>query len=140
MRKDAIVTNTDRADGVDAFLREFADRMGLSLAPEPDGDGAATVAGDLICNILHWVEKNDSNGRLAALQAMRSGIGHYVSESGIDYGAEFVDELGPDAYVSIEVTCNGETWTSETGQSPEIERHEPVGRQDDIFRPGGGVS
>src|SRR5690606_4898660 len=124
MSDPRIVTNADRARDIEPPLREFAARTGLDIAPEPDGDGPATVAGDMICNILHWVAINSEHGQLDALRAIRSGIGHFASESAIDYGADIVDELGPDAHVSIEVLCDGEIWTSETGSDPEIESPE----------------
>lgn len=118
MTERRIVTNADRARDIEPALRAFAKRMGM------EEEDAATVAGDMICNILHWVALGSEHGRLDALRAMRSGIGHFASESAIDYDAEEVDDLGPDAHVSIEVLCDGEIWTSETGCDPEIESPE----------------
>ena len=61
-------------------------------------------------------------GREAALDAVRSGISHFVSESNIDYSQpeDEVDQLGPDAWVTINVSCNDEVWHASTGLGSEI--------------------
>lgn len=111
-------TNEDRAEQVAGALGAFAAESGLGIGL--DSDGPITVAGDMIASILHWVESQHPDGRKAALDAVKSGIGHYVSESNIDYGAQEVDELGPDAWVTIDVQCNGQTWAAATAQESEI--------------------
>ncbi|WP_454287210.1 hypothetical protein [Rhizobium arsenicireducens] len=96
-------------------LRAFAAATGLN--PAVDADGPATVAGDMICNILHWVEEQSPEGALDALYAVRCGIGHYVTESSI---TDPEDELGPDSHVGITVHCDGKVWTSFTATGAEI--------------------
>ena len=103
-------TNEERVVGVQPILVAFARKTGLD--PRPKRDGPVTVAGDMIAHILHWVEANA--GREAALDAVKAGLSHYVTESNIDYSREVVDELGPDASVEIAVNCNGETWSAWT--------------------------
>ena len=115
----SMMTNDKRADEVEAALLVFAERTGLD--PDPvEGDGPVTVAGDMIASILHWV--SGKLGREAALDAVRSGIGHFVSESNIDYSQpeDEVDQLGPDAWVTIKVSCNDEVWHARTGLGSEI--------------------
>lgn len=114
MGKNRTMDNKQRARQVNDALLAFARETGLD--PSHDGDGPQTVAGDFICGVLHWVEQNLEGGRKAALVAARHGIGHYLSESHIDYGSPDHDELGPEAHVAIEASCNGEdieTWTGE---------------------------
>lgn len=110
-------TNEDRVHDIDADVKGFARRMGLH--PEIDADGPVCVAGDMICNILHWVERR-AGSREAALEAMRSGLGHYVTESSIDYSQSEVDELGPESRVEITIDCDGATWRTETWGATEI--------------------
>jgi hypothetical protein len=108
------MSNEKRADEVDPALLVFAEKMGLD--PDPlEGDGPVTVAGDMIAGILHWV--SGKLGRQAALNAVRSGIGHFVTESNIDYSLpeDEVDQLGPEAWVCLKVECNDEVWHSRTG-------------------------
>ncbi len=107
-----MMDNEDRAWSVQEYLIKFADEMGLK--PDLDADGPVTVAGDMICNILHWVAQNHPEGYAAALDAARSGLGHFSSEFRIDYDADDVDELGPEADVQITIRCDGEYWQSET--------------------------
>lgn len=106
--------NTDRAAAVAESIANFAAEMGLR------GEDPETIAGDMISNILHWVAIKADN-RETGLIAARYGIAHYVTESGIDYTDPEADEVGPEAYVSISVACDGETWTSGTAAETAIE-------------------
>lgn len=107
-----MMDNPQRAASVSAFLDSFAKAMGL------ENEDPCTIAGDMIGNILHWVtDAVDGEGRIGALKAMKSGIGHYVTEQSITIEG---DELGPDSHVSIKATCDGKTWCSVTGSTPEI--------------------
>lgn len=106
--------NHDRAASVSEALHNFADAMGLKISIA--GDGPATVAGDMITNILHWVQEQHPDGKQAALTAMICGVGAYVQETITP------DDLGPDAYATITVTCHGELWTGATDQPPSITR------------------
>jgi hypothetical protein len=110
------MTNEERAAQVEGALEAFAQATGLEI----EADGPETVAGDMIAGILHWVQSISGGERNCALNAARSGIGHYVTESNIDYAAKEVDELGPDAFVTIYVACDGENWWSTTGQGTVI--------------------
>jgi len=103
-------TNKDRVQAVEQAILSFAEEMGLD--PDMDADGPVTVAGDMIANILHWVQQQDS--RISALKAAKSGIGNYVTEQYIDYNADEVDELGPQSSVCITVLCNDQVWESNT--------------------------
>ena len=111
-------SNEDRAADVDLCLGVFAKKMGLD--PYSNADGPITVAGDMIASILHWVQSNDPDGKKAAITAAKNGIGHYVTESYIDYATDEVCELGPDASVEIKVHCNDEVWLVESGIDAEI--------------------
>ena len=113
-----MMTNDARAESVAAFVEQFADEMGLN--PDPAADGPECAAGDLICNILHWVQA-ETQSRESALEAVRSGISHYITESCIDYEAECVDEVGPDAFVDIEASCDGSIWKSRTAAGSQID-------------------
>lgn len=100
--------NSARALSVDAFALKFASDMGLE--PHPDFDGPETVVGDFISNLLHWAMYNGLS-KEEALKAAKSGIGNFITETHIDYGANEVDELGPDTFVSIVTECMGERIT-----------------------------
>lgn len=115
-----IFTNFDWVDSVDDLVMTFNKRQGLN------GEDTATLISDLICNLLHWARHHgeDSDPRLVALDAMRRGISSYVTESYIDYDAEEVDELGPEAFVEISVSCNGESWDSSTREGSTIATEE----------------
>jgi len=113
----AKMTNEERATQVEGALEAFAQATGLVT----DADGPETVAGDMIAGILHWVQSISGGERECALNAARQGIAHYVTETNIDYSAEDVDEVGPDAFVTINVSCDGEDWTSVAGQGTSIE-------------------
>lgn len=117
-----MMTNEDRVEDITSSVMAFAARMGL--APELDADGPVTVAGDMIASILHWVQQ-ETGKREDALDAVRSAVGHYATESYIDYSAVPVDELGPHSYVSITVECNGDTWHTQTAVPAWIEG-EPI--------------
>ena len=39
-----------------------------------------------------------------------------MSESFIDYEADWIDELGPEAFIEVYASCNGEVWHSQTGE------------------------
>lgn len=111
------MTNEERVESVDALVIHFANAMGIQ------NEGPTTMAGDLICNVLHWVQartEDNDESRQSALDAARSGIGHYVTETNIDYDADVVDELGPDAFVEITVDCNGANWNSRSGAGTTI--------------------
>lgn len=111
------MTNEERAQSVELLATRFAKAMGI------ENEDAVTIAGDLICNLLHWVQAqcdDTDESRQFALDAARSGIGHYVTETNIDYDADVVDELGPDAFVEITVDCNGANWSSRTGAGTAI--------------------
>ncbi|EFO30116.1 hypothetical protein TRICHSKD4_3691 [Roseibium sp. TrichSKD4] len=115
-----MMTNEDRVDDIGPSVEDFALRMGLSIEVEP-GD----VAGDLIAAVLHWLQANTDceehpDPRLAALDAARRGIGHYITETNIDYSAEEVDELGPDSFVAIDANCNGQRWLVTPHIKPDI--------------------
>lgn len=101
------------------MIRAYGEMTGCD--PAPDADGPQTVCGDLVADILHWVERNDPGGRLAALETARRALGHYASESSIDRSAAEVDELGPEAEVTVEIRCDGKLWRSATRETPEIE-------------------
>ncbi|WP_338811258.1 hypothetical protein V2V90_23365 (plasmid) [Agrobacterium leguminum] len=107
-------TNEDRISSVAPAINAFAAAMGLD--DSLDADGPESVAGDMICNILHWVARKHPDGRAAALVALRYGAAHYTSESYIDYTADWVDELGPEAFIEIHASCNGEVWHTQTGE------------------------
>ena len=110
--------NLQRTESVEAYLDSFAKAMGL------ENDDATTIAGDMICNILHWVSEQFDGpieiGRTKALQAMQFGIAHYVSERSIDYDDDPLDEVGPDALVTINVECDDKIWRTATGATPEV--------------------
>ena len=72
-------TNEDRIASVAPAIKAFAASMGLDETLE--ADGPESVAGDMICNILHWVARKHPDGRAAALVALRYGAAHYTSES-----------------------------------------------------------
>ena len=109
------MTNEDRAKQVGIALQAFAKATGLKESE----DGAETIAGDMIAGILHWVaSRSPADGRLDVLHALRSGIGHYVSEH---YGEIEGEELGPESIVLITVDCNGDHWHSETSVGESIE-------------------
>lgn len=95
-----MMTNQIRIESVEDLVETFCDRMGFNMEDEDH----STIAGDMICNILHWVQAKTGK-REDALSAMQNGIGNYVTETYIDYDADVVDELGPEAYVSIGVGC-----------------------------------
>jgi len=109
-----MMNNEHRAATVADAIRAFAASAGLDVSL--NADGPQTAAGDMICNILHWVASNDPDGRAAALMAVRCGIAHYMSESFIDYEADWIDELGPEAFIEVYASCNGEVWHSQTGE------------------------
>lgn len=111
-----MMNNQKRVASVSEFLTAFISDQGL------DGEDPETIAGDLICNIMHWVAQHleAETGQMLAMKAVQSGIGHYATEAHIDYSAAIVDEIGPDALVSITVNCNGETWYASTGNEPFI--------------------
>lgn len=115
-----MMTNDDRVEDITPAIRDFAQRMGLTM-----DDGPATIAGDMIASILHWAQTTGEvltakDGRLTALEAARCGIAHYVTESYIDYDAEPVDELGPESDVTVLITCLNETWLTSTGGAEQI--------------------
>jgi hypothetical protein len=105
------MTNEERAASVSEALHNFADAMGMGISL--DSDGPVTVAGDMICSILHWVQEQAPDGKFAALQAARSGLGHYVTEASNQNPDE--DPVGPDAFVMIRVDCDGLSWEAEPG-------------------------
>lgn len=111
-----MMDNQQRSASVSALIATFAANNGLT------DEDPCTIAGDLICNIMHWVAQHleAETGQMLAMKAVQSGIGHYASEAHIDYSAAIVDEIGPDALVSITVNCNGESWHASTGNDPYI--------------------
>lgn len=108
-------TNEDRVASIDGLVSKFCEHLG----PGMHNEDPYTQAGDMIGNLLHWVQAQ-TGSREEALRAVRSGLGHYVTETYIDYSAEEVDELGPDAFITLEVNCNGQTWNASTGVEPFI--------------------
>lgn len=103
-------TNDDRRATVDKAITEFATDMGLD--PAIDADGPIIVAGDMICNILHWVQQQTDGDQNDGLQAARSGLSHYVTESLIDYSEDNVDEVGPQSFVKITADCDGKEFST----------------------------
>lgn len=77
--------NIDRAATVASYLLDFEREVGLTHIH----DGPATVGGDIICNILHWVA--EKGGIEAALEAVRSGISHFLIEQAAGPGADDAD-------------------------------------------------
>lgn len=112
----AELNNEDRAESVAPLIDEFARIMGL------ENEDPVTKAGDLICNILHWVQQSsdEDDQRLDALRAIRSGICHYVTEASIDYTLDEVDPIGPDAWLSLTVRCDGVEWQARPTADPVI--------------------
>lgn len=110
------MNNVERADSVAEFIDAFSKSVG-----NQDEDHV-TRAGDMICNILHWVHQSSDreDPRKDPFIAARMGIAHYVSEASIDYEAEVIDELGPDAIVTIDVFCDSTSYVSITGCEPQI--------------------
>ncbi|MBY0560149.1 hypothetical protein [Hyphomicrobium sp.] len=103
-------TNEERAEQVEGYLLDFAEETGLDA--DLEADGPATVAGDMISQILHWVTMKTGSWE-TALYAMRCGIGHYVTEQNI---TDPEDELGPVTDVQIQAVCNGVVWATKTGE------------------------
>lgn len=103
-----MMTNIERARSVDKAIRQFAIDMGLDL---PD-EGPSVTAGDMICNILHWVQERTQDDQEAVLQVARSGIGHYITESLIDYTQDNVDEVGPESTIDIIAYCDGQNFST----------------------------
>ena len=68
--------NVANADDVEAAMLVFAERAGLAVHT----DGALTMASDMLANILHWVAVKQD--REEALEAVRKGVSHFVSERG----------------------------------------------------------
>lgn len=103
------MNNRERAASVADLVRQFASKH---VAP---GEKPEVVAGDLICNILHWVmhegDMAGDDGRKPALAAARCGLSQFISE----VHASPENELGPSCYTLITVRTAGGLWVSETG-------------------------
>ena len=117
-----MMTNAERADEVEAALLVFAEKTGLD--PDPiDGDGPRTVAGDMIAGILHWV--SGKPGREAALDAVRSGIGHFVTELKSTTRSPRTRSTWSARRLGLHPReCNGEVWHSRTALGSSTVRKE----------------
>lgn len=107
-----MMNNSDRIASVSDLIETFAARMGVGMRNED----ARTIAGDMICNIMHWAM--NQKDKVEAFSAWKSGACHFLMETMIDYDAEEVDELGPDTSINANLECGKEEWFIHSGRDP----------------------
>lgn len=109
------MNNRERAASVAELVRQFASKH------VANGEKPESIAGDMICNILHWVmretEMAGDDGRKTALAAARCGLSHFISE----VHASGPDDPGPECYTLITVRTDGGLWVSETGHEETVQ-------------------
>lgn len=114
-----MTVHVKRATLVDGIVQEYARRVGLDL----QADGIETVVGDLISDLMHSVAASSPTGadKARGLDAARSGISHFVTQSGLSVSDLESGDLGEKSLVSIKVSSGTEVWTSITGTSATVE-------------------
>lgn len=112
-----IPSNEDRAKSVAIAVQAFAKSMKLT---EKD-DGPTTIAGDMICNILHWVAQRHPQGFQAGLDAACKGLNHFASEA---YDENDPDPLGPESHIRIVITVGKHVFIKQTGEDTVVQEQE----------------
>jgi hypothetical protein len=104
-----------RADQIRDLVNAYAQRTGLS------GETTETKVSDMIADLLHFAAAERPREPHIALDAARKGIMHFVSNHNVSLENHLQGDIGPEALVSIKVSCETDIWSSCTGIPASIE-------------------
>lgn len=98
-------TKRKNIESARVYFEQFAKESGM------ENDEPATIAGDLICHLMHFLwnsEVTRKEGIEVALNAVHSGVYHFATE--VDYPMDVEDDAGPVPKVRILVDRFPEFW------------------------------
>lgn len=99
--------NADRASSVEAGLAIMADEFGYGI----NGEDAQTLAGDAICNILHWTAQ-ETGDIGAALEAVKGGLANFAIELAGGPAADWAD-----GHSDVNIKVAGHAWGNADGET-----------------------